>query len=136
MVAKEDKEKGLTGIREDARGFVGSRPLPLKDKTTKGRARIKFIIACGKNDENTGKLPTWRFCVGYDKVTDDLDKVKVGDLVKVSGWLTTEFLLDEYYKPVYDNWDHHRTRECLVLYKAEIVDYQKKPEVQPALMNS
>ena len=130
-----EKEKGLTGIREDARGFVGNRPLPVLDRTMNGRSRIAFIMACGKNDERSGKFPIWRYCVGYDKISDNLANLKVGDLVKVSGWLTKEYQLDEYYKPVLDINGNKQYREVMVLYKAEIHAYEKKPALQPALIN-
>jgi len=129
------KEKGLTGIREDARGFVGSRPAPKVDSTLNGRSRIAFCIACGKNNEKAGKFPTWRYCVGYDQVAKDLSKLKVGDLVKVNGWMITEWQTDEYYKPVLDDKGKIRTREILVLYKAEIYQREKQPALQPALIS-
>ena len=62
------KERGLTGIRETARGFVGSKPAPVFDNTRNGRNRVRFIIACGKTNEDLGKFATWRFCVGYDDI--------------------------------------------------------------------
>jgi len=129
------KEKGLTGIREDARGFVGSRPPPEYDRTKKGRPRIKFCIACGKTDEESGKYPTWRFCIGYERIAEILKGVKVGNLVRVSGWVATEALLDEYYKPVLDEFDRPQKREVLIVYKAEIMQYDKKPELQPSLIS-
>lgn len=129
------KEKGLTGIREDARGFVGSRPAPEYDRTKNGRPRIKFCIACGKTNEDDGKYPTWRYCIGYDKVAEILKDIKVGNLVKVSGWVSTESQVDEYYKPVLDEFDRPKKREVLILYKAEVAQYDKKPELQPSLIS-
>lgn len=131
-----DKEQGLTGIREDIRGFVGSRPGPVMDRTHSGRSRIKMILACGPNNEKAGKLTTWRYCVGYDKCVDNLSNVKIGDLVHASGWLITEYQVDEYYKPLYDEKDRKLKREVLVLYKAEIKQYEKRPETQPVLINA
>lgn len=130
-------EKGLTGIREDIRGFVGSKPAPKRDQTIKGRPRIKFCLASGKTDENAGKFPVWRFCIGYDKVYDDLKGLHVGSLVKASGWLVREWVVDEYYKPVINsNTGNYETREYLMLYKAEICDHQKKPALQPELITA
>lgn len=129
-------DKGLTGIQETARGFVGSKPAPIFDETRKGRKRVRFIIACGKTNEECGKFPTWRFCVGYDDIaTKHLKGLKVGELVKVWGWLSTEWLTDEYFKPVRDDNENVIKRDFLILFKAEILPHAKKPELQPALIS-
>lgn len=128
------KEKGLSGIHETARGFVGSRPAPKFDSTRQGKSRIRFCIACGQNDEQQGKFPTWRFCVGYGAVVDKLRGLRVGNLVKASGWVSTEWETDEYSNPVQNERGVTRTRETLILYDAEVVEYEKKPELQPALI--
>lgn len=128
-------EKGLTGIREFARGFVGSKPAPVFDQTKAGRKRVKFIIACGMTNENMGKFPTWRFCVGYDDIaTKYLAGLKVGDLVHVHGWLSTEWLTDEYYKPVRDERENIVKREYLIVFKAEIKQHEKSKPLQPELV--
>ena len=129
--------KGLTGIREDARGFVGSKPPPIHDTTTKNnRTRIRFNIACGRNQEELGKFTTWRQCVAYSAVADILKALRVGDLVKVSGWVTTECVRDEYYKPVQDSEGRTKQREYLIVYKAEIIEREKTPHLQPSLMGA
>jgi len=128
------EEKGLTGIREDARGFVGSYPQPKVDYTKSNRARIKFSIACGRSDKGNGKYPTWRFCVAYSEIAESLRTLRVGNLVRVSGWVSTEWQIDEYYKPVVDERGVIQTKEFLIVYKAEVVEYQKEPELQPELL--
>ena len=129
-------EKGLTGIREDARGFVGSHPQPKMDYTKQGRARLRFSIACGRSNKQNGKYPTWRFCIAYGEVAESLKELKTGDLIKVSGWVSTEWQIDEYYKPVVDDRGVIQIREFLILYKAEITEYQKEPELQPELLRT
>lgn len=129
-------EKGLTGIREDARGFVGNRPAPKYDTTRVGRSRIKFCIACGQSNESVGKYPTWRFCVAYAGIADYLKDLRVGNLVKVSGWVSTEILKDELNQPVLNEKDRTKTKEHLIVYKAEIVDYKRQPELQPTLIGT
>lgn len=114
-----DTVKGLTGIREEARGFVGRRGLKY-DETSKGRPRIRFDIACGKSDEENGQYTTWRHCVGYDRVAELLKDIKQGYLVKCQGWVKTEAVLDEYYKPVIDEKGIAVKREYLILFAATI----------------
>lgn len=126
--------KGLTGIREEARGFVGSKPPPIYDSTKNDRPRIRFNIACGQNKEEAGKYTTWRYCIGYDAVAQILKNLQIGDLVKVSGWITTECLKDDYYKPITDSDGRTKTREFLVLFRAEITEYRKQHELQPPLL--
>lgn len=128
------KEKGLTGIIENVRGFVGNRPMPLFDITTKGKSRIKFIMACTQEDERHNRLTLWRYCVGYDKTAEKIKDIKPGDRVRAMGSLIREYALDEYYKPQLDSNGNRIIREVLLLYKAELADYEKKPEIQPALI--
>lgn len=125
-------DEGLTGIREDARGFVGGKPI--LDNTRNNRDRIRFDIGCGKNETEKGRFTTWRHCVAYDKVADDLKLLAVGNLVKVSGWVRTECLRDDYYKPVLDADGRTKQKEYLILYKAEITVHERTPEIQPSLM--
>lgn len=133
-MAKQINEPGLTEIKETARGFVGNRPPPKFDRTMRGnRPRVVFCIACGKPDEAKNKLVTWRYCVGYDKVAAAMAGLKVGDWVRVMGWLSTEAVTDNYYRPIVEN-GVTKKREVLVLFQAEILKYQKRPELQPALI--
>jgi hypothetical protein len=119
-----DIQKGLTGINETARGFVGAK-IKL-GKTLAGRPRAIFDIACGVTDESLGKYPTWRHCVVYDDYALALSKLKPGNLVHVSGWVTTENMIDEYYKPIIDvNTGLVIKIEKLICYKAEIKEYLK-----------
>jgi hypothetical protein len=117
--------KGLTGIHEFARGFVGAK---IKyGQTLNGRPRVFFDIACGLTEEAHGKYPTWRHCVVYDVSALALKNLKPGDLVHCNGWVSTEYMLDEYYRPIVDaNTDLPIKIEHLICYKAEIKDYVKK----------
>lgn len=119
------ESKGLTGINEIARGFVGGK---VKFGTTiNGRPKIYFDIACGITDESTGHYPTWRHCVLYDNNALELKGLKPGNLVRVSGWVTTEYMLDEHYKPIVDvNTGLPIKMERLICYKGEILNYVKK----------
>lgn len=125
--------KGLTGIREVSRGFVGNRPNPVYDTTIRGRPRIRFDIACGKPEENVGKFATWRHCVGYDVIAQKLKSLKVGDLVSCQGWVSTEWMKDEYQKPILDDEGRYRTKEYLILFQAEVILREKTPVLQPVL---
>ena len=130
------KEKGLTGIHEVARGFVGRTPVPKLDTTKNGRSRIRFTIACGQNNESSGKFPTWRYCIAYGQVAEQLSNLKTGMLVKCIGWLSTEAMLDEYYRPITDDKGLPQRKEHLILHEAEIIEYDKKPELQRALIGN
>ena len=61
--------------------------------------------------------------------------LKVGNLVRVMGWLSTEQVTDEYFKPVRDELGRVTKRDFLILFKAEIVEHTKKSELQPILIS-
>lgn len=133
-MTKEPKEKGITGIQEIVRGFVRSSPEPHFDTTkNKGRPRVRFAVTIGKHNEDAGLYATTRYCVGYDQVAKTLSGLKPNDLVKLYGWVKTEAVLDDYYRPLRDGHGYVITREYLILYKAEIRQFERKPELQPAL---
>lgn len=134
---------GLTRLHEHGTGFVGSHPMPKIDTTKAGRPRIKFEVACGQNKEETGQFTTWRHCIGYSPAPGDiqdndivkaLELIKVGDLVEFSGWVKTEGIKDDEGQLVKDNEGRYRLIEYLLLYDAQIMAYQKKAELQPALI--
>jgi len=106
---------GLSGIREQAQGFVGS--WVKKDETQGHVKRIRFDLGCGKPDENRGKLVTWRHCIAYGKVADKLNEIKQGDLVNVTGWVTTE-RTSHVDEPL-------TKKEYLVLFDGALVDKSK-----------
>lgn len=135
-MAKNKGQKSLTWIQETACGFVGNRPLPEYGKTTAGKSRVVFIIACNKQDEARNKLTIWRLCVAYGDLAEQIKDVKVGDLVKAQGSLYKEYKLDDYYKPLLDEHNNKIPIETLVLYKAEIRNYEKRQVLQPALIGS
>lgn len=118
------EQQGLTGIKEEARGFVGRRGLKY-DETKKGRSRMKFDIASGISDYTNNKYPTWRHCVAYDALADKLKDIKPGDLVKVAGYIVTEAILDEYYKPKKDSTGEIITVEYLICKSGMTAEHQK-----------
>ena len=125
------EQKGLTELIEVGRGFVGNSPLPSFDKTTKGRQRVKFCAAFGKRDKEKRKYPKWRYCVGYDKIVDNLRELKSGDYVKVKGWLEVEEQTDEFYRPVIGEDGVAKTREVLILISAKKLMHEKQSDMQP-----
>lgn len=117
------EKQGLTGIKEDARGFVGRQPV--YDKTaSSGKSRIRFDIGCGKPDPDNCKYSTWRHCVAYGDKADSLRGLIVGDLVHVWGWVTTEAIRDDYMRPIIKDGKVEKA-EYLILYKAEIIERHK-----------
>lgn len=117
--------QGLTGIKEQARGFVGRRGLK-HDKTRAGRERVRFDIGCGITDIPHNKYPTWRHCVAYGKLAGKLLGLKPGLLVGVEGFVVTEGLLDEYYQPVINSQKEPVVREQLICQSVVLIDYAKK----------
>lgn len=77
---------GMTGAEENIRGHVGNFYIK---KTAEGRPAIYFDISWGINDIPNRKFNTWRHCIAYDKLAESLDKLKSGDFLKVTGWITT-----------------------------------------------
>jgi len=120
-------DKGLTGIREEARGFVGRKPL--FDFTKKGRARIRFDIYCGENNIEAGEYSTLRHCVAYGEQAENLKLLDKGSLVKCVGWITSEHLRDENNNIVIYNGTS-KIIERLILYKGEVQSYEKSDGTQ------
>lgn len=118
---REPKEKGLTGIREVARGFVGRQRLSY-DRTSNGKTRLRFDLACGITNPEFNKYSTWRHCVAYGPVADLLRTIKVGDLVRVCGWVSTEAVLNDYMQPLIEN-GKMVFHESLVLFDGDILEH-------------
>lgn len=111
----EKENKGITGISETARGFLGRNPQV--DKTKKdGKTRIRFQIACGHNQPERYKYAIWRYCIAYGDVADGLTDIRKGSLVKVRGWLTCEVVRDDNGFPVIHDGVPEK-REYLILYE-------------------
>lgn len=123
-------EKVLTGIKEEAVGFVGSRGLR-RDETQKGKLRIRFDLGCGVNDESDNKYPTWRHCVAYGTLAAKLKVIRPGSLLTVLGWVSTEARLDEYYKPQKDNAGKIVTNEFLICRNVMITEHVKLQSTLP-----
>ena len=107
-----DNKTGKSGIREQAQGYIG--PWIKVDHTQDHKMRVRFDIGCGKPDEKRGKLVTWRHCICYGKIAEQLQDIKQGDLVKVSGWVTTE-RISHPDEPL-------ARKEYLILFTGEIVN--------------
>lgn len=120
-------DKGLTGIKETAIGFVGKTSGLVKTKA--GKPTIKFDLACGENKPEENKYPTWRHCVAYGDKAISLAGLSKGSYVKVFGWVKTEALLDEEYHPVLND-GVTQLREYLILYSGEILEHVKSKEEQ------
>lgn len=125
--------KGLTGIEETARGFVGK--TVRYDKTLQGRPRLRFDIACGEADEPNGKYATWRHCFFYGDHATNLKDIKTGDLVKVSGWVVTEAILNDYSQIIMDKEGFPVKMEKLICFKGEKLEHERKPrDIQAELV--
>lgn len=115
----DQKEKGLTGISETARGFIGRSIL--FDKTQRGRDRVRFDIYCGETKPELNKYPVIRFCVGYDaEIIKLMRDARRGSLVKVWGWLSAEGKKDDNGETEMAN-GRVQLRETLILYKVEVL---------------
>lgn len=124
-------DKVLTGIIENGTGFVGKRNLKF-GHTQGGKSRITFDLACGKGEVSENKYPTWRHCIAYGRLADSLQHVRPGQLVKFTGWVSTEAKQDEYYKPVLDQAGGPVLYESLILKTADLLKHTKlQPELLP-----
>jgi len=130
--------KGLTGIEETARGFVGK--TVSYSKTLQGYPKLRFDIACGDEDAETakqGKYPTWRHCFMSRDLAFSLKDLKTGDLVKVSGWVQTEAIFNDYGQVIIDKDGFPVKMEKLICFKGEKLAHEKKPqEKQLDLINA
>lgn len=128
--------RGLTGIEETARGFVGK--TVSFGKTLTGKPKLRFDIACGDSDEQLGKYATWRHVFMSGDIALKLKDLKTGDLVKVTGWVETEGIFDDYRKPIVDiNTGLPVKVEHLICFKGEKLEHEKKPrEKQLDLINA
>jgi len=111
---------GLSGIREQAQGFCG-RWVELK-YTQSHKLRLKFDLGCGKVDDRKGRLITWRHCVCYGELAEKLQNVKQGDLVRVTGWVTTE-RVSKPDEPL-------EKKEYLILFSGDILDKNNLDDVK------
>jgi len=109
------KKTGMSGVREQAQGFVGR--WVVIDTTANHKLRIRFDLGCGKPDEKRGKLVTWRHCIAYGEQAEKLRDIKQGDLVYVLGWVTTE-RVSHGDEPL-------AKKEYLILFAGEKVDKGK-----------
>jgi len=111
---------GLSGIREHAQGFVGR--WIKYDTTQNHKPRLRFDLACGKTDEAAGKLVTWRHCIVYGDIAVKLQNIKAGDLVSVSGWVTTE--------KVSKVGEPQASKEYLILFSGELINRENSTDFQ------
>lgn len=115
-------DKELTGIKEEARGFVGRSPL--FDMTKNGRPRIRLDVYCGENKPENGKYSILRHCVGYDDLAEKLRDVKGGMYFSGYGWLSKETLKDEYGRTVMAG-ENPQMVERLILWRGEYREHEK-----------
>ena len=120
-----DKKEGLTGAKEIVKGFVGK--VIKYDKTLGGKPRLTFDLSFGQRDESAGKYETWRHVFLYGEHAVNMKDVKTGDYVTVSGWVSTELFMNEYYEPVKDKDGFPVKIEKLICWNAEKLEYKKKP---------
>lgn len=120
----------LTGIKEEATGFVGSRGLKV-DETKNGKARVRFDVGCGVKDESQNKYATWRHCIAYGTLAEKLKGIKSGSWIKVIGWVATEGKLDEYFKPIRTKDGRVETVETLICHNVFISDHTKLQSTLP-----
>lgn len=88
------EHKGLTGIDENIRGFVGGKEI-VRDKTLGGRSRIFFDLCAGVEKLQDGKFPTWRHIIVYGQAADDLKDIIKGCYVEVVGFVQTVAMRDK-----------------------------------------
>lgn len=120
--------KGLTEIWEQARGFIGR--APRRDVTSTGKNRINFELGCGTDDPENLKYCTWRHCIAYGSIADELSNIMVGSYILVRGWVSTEAEFDENGKVRIENEKVIR-REKLVCTFAKVIDRQAIQEKLP-----
>lgn len=120
--------KGLTEIWEQARGFVGR--APRHDTTIRGKKRVRFELGCGVDEPDRLKYCTWRYCIAYGDIADELSNIMVGSYILVRGWLSTEAVLDDAGKPRIENEKVIR-REHLVCTYAKVMDRKAIQEKLP-----
>ena len=123
-----DNERGLTGIEENGRGFVGRYNIKFS-KTANSRDRMRFDLAFGDTDLPSLTVPTWRKCIAYDDIAVNLRDLKPGDHIRFQGYVKTEVQRDGKQKPVFDQ-KKPVTIEYLIITRAEILVYE---HVQPRL---
>ena len=87
------ENKGLTGIEENIRGFVGAKAI-IRDKTLGGRSRIFFDLCSGIENLRAGVYPTWRHVICYGQAADNLAKITKGCYVEVIGFVQTSVMKD------------------------------------------
>lgn len=109
--------KKLTGIKEQADGYVGRPPLFSRTKT--GDVKVWFDIYCGMNNSDNNKYPILRHCVAYRDKAESLRGMAKGDYVNCRGWLSREALRDEYGNVITEN-GVVKTIEHLVLWEAKV----------------
>lgn len=124
------KERGLTGIEERARGFVGGVQSIKFYYVGTGRACLRFDISCNKPDAEKLKFTIWRHCVVYGEMAEDFKNIRPGDLVAVRGWLELEARRDDYGRPIVEDGQIVK-RETLICWEIGKREHEK---LQPALM--
>lgn len=109
----------LTGGTENLRGFVGRRNLKYSLTFKKERPKLTFDLCILKEDVSRNIAPIWRHCVCYDGIAESLKDIRPGALLKVSGWLTASYMLNNEHKRVMFN-DAPVTIETLIVTYSEI----------------
>jgi len=79
--------KGLTGITEKIRGYVGGKTIVRRRAVSSGRSTIFFDLYCGI--EKNGAFPTIRHCIVYGQAADNLKDITKGFYVEVAGFIQT-----------------------------------------------
>lgn len=123
-----NKKEGLTGAKETVKGFVGR--VIKYDKTLNGKPRLTFDMSFGVRNESLGKYETWRHAFLYGDLAVKLKDIKSGDYVKVSGWISTEIFMNQYFQPQKDKDGFPIKIEKLICWDAEIMEHQKKSSEQ------
>jgi hypothetical protein len=123
-------EKGLTGCTESVRLLVGHNPDWGITKNQK--VKVEFDGAFGEENIERLKFPTWRHCVAYGLIAENMRGAMKGSLIKVFGWLETEGVKDMAGQPIVEDGGYKKREVivCLEIKQLNKADYLKKQSNQ------
>ncbi len=87
------EQTGLTSCRENIKGFLGIISKFRKTNNT-GKLCALFDISFGIGDLAQRKFTTWRHCIAYGENAEIIQTCKTGEYLELSGWITTNPILD------------------------------------------
>lgn len=107
----ENNNRGLTHCNEQINCFLGT----IKFRETRDHRPVAMIqVSWGINDLPRLQFASWRNCIVYDRSAENLQNVKPGAYLDLSGWLTTNPVYGKDGKIVYVS-DKPLTKQFLVV---------------------